>query len=83
VRVPSFFFSDSAGGQSEIDERVPEKARVEYGEERHFVTRQDFLEADKKSCFLLTKTQFEGMIGSYRDDLEDSVAPIPRFLDEQ
>ena len=81
--IPKQFFDDYKGRPErtgELNDQVPEHARVEDGEERHFLSREAFLEpATKNPCFLLTTNELTRIIGSYRD-LKGSVGPIPNFL---
>lgn len=75
--IPKQFFSDTekTGGP------VEEKARVEYGETRHFVCRDRMMEGDTRSCYLLTREQLENTIAT-PTEWKGSFDSIPRFLQE-
>ena len=85
--VPKQFFEDYKGRSDradQLDGQVPEHARINLDKdrERHFLTRERFLsENTKNPCFVLSRKELMGIIGSYRD-LEESVVPVPNFLSE-
>jgi hypothetical protein len=76
--IPKIFFDDYAG----MGSPVPEKARVTYGETRHYVYRSEMVERETKSCYLLTREQLENTIAT-PDDWAGSMDSIPRFMCEQ
>jgi hypothetical protein len=75
VTIPKEFFPDCA---SDL-ERVPGKALVRYGEQRHFVTRGAMLDADPASCYVVTRDRLSDMIGGL-DELEKAYGEVPSFL---
>jgi len=75
--IPKQFFADFDGKGNP----VPEKARVEYGEQRHFVYRSAMATGDTRSCYLLTRHQLEETIAT-PDDWAESLDSIPRFMRE-
>ena len=84
LTIPSYFFDDHEGshGHSEaLNGQVPEEARMKEGETRYFLTREEILNAPKKSCFVLTRPEFNKTI-SDSEELQDSIAPIPNFIDK-
>jgi hypothetical protein len=79
--IPSVFFADSEGGPSVVDERVPDHARVRLGEERHFLTAEEFLgdgRIETNSCYLLTRPELEGTVGGFGEGNEH-LPEQPRF----
>jgi len=82
LTIPSQFFDDHEGSHGRTDQlngQVPESARMEKGNTRYFLTRERILNAPKKSCFVLTRPEFNKTI-SDSEELQDSIAPIPNFL---
>lgn len=80
--IPSVFFAESEGGPSVVDERVPDYARVRRGEERHFLTAEEFLAdgpIETNSSYLLTRPQLEGTIGGF-DEANPDLPNQPRFV---
>ncbi|WP_324665866.1 hypothetical protein [Haloarcula sediminis] len=55
--IPAPFFADYGGNTKRDSERVPEKAQIRNGEERHFVYREGMDEGETRSCYLLTGDQ--------------------------
>jgi len=75
--IPKQFFRDTekTGGP------VEEKARVEYGETRHFICRTRMIEGDTRSCYLLTREQLESTIAT-PTEWKGTFDTIPRFIQE-
>lgn len=84
LTIPSEFFDDhegSHGRSGDLNGQVPEEARMVEDKTRYFLTRERMLNAPKRSCFVLTRKEFNNII-SGSEELEDSIAPIPNFLDD-
>ncbi|MEE6209508.1 hypothetical protein U3A55_04965 [Salarchaeum sp. III] len=81
MTIPSMFFAESAGGNAAVSDHVPERARVEPGEIRHFITAEEFL-ADTptatKSCYLIRRSQLEHIMSSNGEEFDDAY-PVPRL----
>lgn len=75
VVIPKPFFADAASPL----ERVPEQARVEYGQKRFFLARTAMLEADPASVYVLTRRQLAAMVGGL-GDLAAAYERLPSFL---
>lgn len=73
--IPKIFFAD----YKQMGQPVPEKARVRYGETRHYVYRTPMAEGSTRSCYLLTREQLEHTIAT-PDDWAGSLDSIPRFM---
>lgn len=76
--IPKQFFADYEG----MGGPVEEKARVRYGQTRHYVYRTEMAERETKSCYLLTRGQLENTIAT-PDDWAGSLDSIPRFMRER
>lgn len=79
VTVPSIFFADHEGG-TDIETPIPERARVNTGEDRHFVARDAMIEREPQTCYLLTRRQHELSISSNDDHWTERFATRPQFL---
>lgn len=75
--IPKPFFADF----ELMGNPVPEMARVQYGETRHYVYRTEMAEGQTKSCYLLTREQLENTI-STPDEWAGSMDSVPRFMQE-
>jgi len=78
TNIPKVFFEDYKGrGRGPDKSPLPEKARVEYGEQRFFAFREGMAEGDTCSCYMFNWEQFDNTIGD--DDWAEPLSEIPRF----
>jgi len=77
--VPSIFFADHESG-TDIETPIPQKVRVNAGEDRHFVARDAMIEREPQTCYLLTRRQHELSISSDDDHWTERFATRPQFL---
>jgi hypothetical protein len=79
TNIPKIFFSDYKGQGRGMDEPpLPEKARVQYGEQRVFAYKSEMMEPPIKSCYMFNLNQFDNTIGD--DGWAEPLDDIPRFL---
>jgi len=72
------FFEDYVGsGRGEAKSPVPEKAQVQYYENRFFAYRDPMATDKKRSCYMFDWEEFDNTIGD--DDWADPLDEIPRF----
>lgn len=78
--VPEQFFADFEGGDKyDLQSPVPEKARFEPGEDRHFIYSTAMAEGRTRSCYVLTEKQFSIQFsdsGRWDGDLSQ----VPKFI---
>jgi hypothetical protein len=73
--IPKPFFDDSASAL----ERVPEKARVAYDQERFFLARERMLAAEPASAYVVPGDRLAAMIGDL-GELATAYEELPKFL---
>ena len=78
--IPEQFFNDfEPSDKNNLRDPVPEKARFQVGELRHFIYNQKMSEGQARSCYVLTEEQFNNQfsdVGRWDGDLSQ----IPRFI---
>jgi len=80
VTIPSQYFEDKTEqGDPAVTQEVPEKARVEPGEQRHFVYHTGMAEGSIRSCYLLTDNEFDKRF-SDSDRWDGTLDQVPRFI---
>lgn len=77
--VPAEFFSYYGGDKGKEAQKVPEKAQIRRGEERHFVYRDGMAAGHPKSCYLLTGEQIANRLKG-PDDWEGNFDSVPKFF---
>jgi len=83
ITVPSQFFVSSEGGTGELSDQVTDEVRIQPGEERHFVTADEFLEDDPtptKSCFVLTTSELETLFRNNDVEPDAPYITVPRLF---
>ena len=78
--IPSGFFEEtSEKGNPAASYTVPERARVENGERRHFMYTTEIAEGDIKSCYVLTDQEFNDRFKN-SDTWDGTLDQVPQFL---
>jgi len=79
VTIPSQFFEGKPQqGEPAITRDVPEKAQIEYGENRHFIYHTGMANGSIRSCYLLTDEQFNKRF-SDSDRWDGTLEQVPKF----